>query len=87
MLISGFSAHDFCDLVFTDAHADGHLDESVGNSLVVSEFHDFIGDFETEFLAKIGDFFKVGFSGESAGHSFERRLGVHEALELSGGVV
>ena len=81
------SVESLADLFLSFTHADSDLDESVGDSLVAAKLHELRGHRDTKLLSHGSDLLKGGLSAESRGKSMERLLGVHETLQLGGGIV
>lgn len=81
------SVQSLADFFLGLSHSDSNFNESVGDSLVAAELHELRGHRDTKLLSHGSDLLKGGLSAESRGKPVEGLLGVHEALQLGGGVV
>jgi hypothetical protein len=75
------------DLSFSFAHANGNLNQSIGDSLVATELHKFWCHWDSEFLGHTVNFVHVWLVAECRSKSVETLLGIHKTLQLSSWVV
>ena len=75
------------NLLLSLAHADGNLDQGVGNSFVGSELHQLWGHGDAQLLCHAGYFVEVWLGAEGGRESVERGLSIHQSLKLTCGVV
>ena len=75
------------NLLLSLAHADGNLDQGVGNSFVGSELHQLWGHGDAQLLCHAGYFVEVWLGAEGGRESVEGGLSIHQSLKLTCGVV
>ena len=76
-----------CNFSLRFTHTNCNLDQSIRNSFVVTQLHQFWSHWNTKLGCQLLNLFLNGFGRESWGHSFEALLGVHKTLQLRGRII
>ena len=81
------SAESRSDLILRLAHADGNLDQGVGNGLVGAQLHKLRRHRDTKLLRHLRNLVLLRLCAEGGRQTVERLLSIHQTLKLRGWVV
>ena len=81
------SAKRLGDLILRLAHADGDLDECVGDGLVGAQLHKLRRHRDAKLLCHLSHLFLLRLSAEGGRQTVQRLLGVHQTLKLRSWVI
>ena len=81
------SAESRSDLILRLAHADGNLDQGIGDGLVGAQLHKLRRHRDTKLLCHLSNLFFLGLSAEGGRQTVQRLLGVHQTLKLRSWVI
>ena len=81
------SAESRSDLILRLAHADGNLDQGVGNGLVGAQLHKLRRHRDAKLLRHLRNLFFLRLRAEGGRQTVERLLSIHQTLKLRGWVV